>query len=319
MRYDSTEEERKVIGDIFRFGIKLEDAELFETNALSRAINGKGMNGSDDASLGSLAQTNDSRTTNDDSIHLHNSPKGRQHLLCGLNGSSSVLNYIVPSTILGESEKQKEEDAIRREASSFIRGSLDDPVLGFESLPDWDNSLTSAHVADTDINSVGGLIGDTLLDLLQSSRTNNNWKAMGALSKMLLQEGVEVPSSLKVFGEIAGKADPLDVASVLPEQYNEHKEPELNVVDYLSDEIANCSTQVKEEADATLIVNMGLLILKRLDRLPLLDPGDQAVMELGVVVIILVAGSCCGRSKEILEAISEDDCLFYECYGAILA
>jgi hypothetical protein len=317
LRYDCTEEERRIIGDIFQFGMKLEDADVIENNALSNAMTEKVTNGSDDVSLGSLAHTNDSRTTNDDSIALHESQKGGQHLLCGLNGSSSILNYIVPSTILGESEKQKEEEAIRREASSFIKGSLDDPVLGFTSLPDWDNSLTSAHASDSDINSVSGLIGDALLDLLQSSRTNNNWKAMAALSKMLLQEGVKVPTLLKVFGQIASSADPLDIASILPERYNEHEECELNVVDYLSDEINHCAVQVGE-ADAYLIVHLALLILDRLEVLPLVDPGDQAIMELGLVVIILVAGKQSGTSQQILESISREDCLFHECYSAIL-
>ncbi|KAL3909198.1 MAG: hypothetical protein SGILL_008178 [Bacillariaceae sp.] len=321
MRYDCTEEERRVIGDIFRFGLKLEDADLLERNGRANFAHRRTLDRSDDASLGSFAHTNDSRTTDDSSIDLNQSQKAG-NLICGLNGSSSVLNYIVPSKLMGESEKQKEEEAIRREASSFIKGSLDDPVLGFTSLPDWGNSAHSAPTnGDIDLNSVAGLIGDSLLDLLQSSRTDNNWKAMSALSRMLLQDGVEIPTSLDIFGRIAGDADPLDVASILPERYTEHKEVEGNLITYLLDESKNFSLQVKE-SDAQSVMGLALLVLDRLEVLPLPDPGDQAVMELGVVVIILVAGKQCGRGEEVLDSIldeSEEDSVFRFCYEEILS
>jgi hypothetical protein len=294
--FDKTEEERRALGDFFRFGMKLEDAELCE----ERLATG-------------MDQTNDSRSISDEIV----TPEAkRRSLICNLNTSSSILNYIVPSSMLGESEKRRMEDAIKREASTFIKRSLDDPGLDFAMLPpDWDNSFDSPRHANnsTDISSVGGLVGDSLLDLLQSIHTDNNWKAMSAISKMILQEGVEVPSSYSLFCDVAEKAHPLDILSLIPDAYDVNNGHEDNLTAYIEEEISTCCNQGVTDSDANVIVDLALLLIDRILLLSLVDINDQAAMEIGLVFVIMVAGHVCGRSESI-QNILDQDCLLSKCY-----
>jgi hypothetical protein len=193
---------------------------------------------------------------------------------------------------------------------------LDNPALGFESLPNWDDDRSPSGHPGSDINSVGGLIGDCLLDLLQTTRTDNNWKAMGALAKMLLQEGSAFPSSLlDLFRQISSKVQPIDIVSLLPESYEirQNEETEEVFVMYLQDTLAVCEQQI-DSSTAISIVDMCLFIIDRILALPLPDNGDQSVMQLGLIVIILVCGHICDRSESLLDCIIEEDCLIARCY-----
>ncbi|KAG7348576.1 hypothetical protein IV203_017281 [Nitzschia inconspicua] len=320
VRYDATEEARQIIGDIFRFGMKLEDAELGVTERLPTAAapSKERRGGGDDIiSLDSFGHTMASRTTNDnDSLALSDTEKPSQ-LICGLNGSNSILNYIVPSNMLGLSEKQKMEEAIRREAASFIKGSLDNPSLDFVSLPNWDDRSVSVHSIDTDINSVAGLIGDALLELLQSSRTDCSWKAMGALAHLIFPDGIGTPLSFECVGKIAARVESLDVVSILPEMYTDGENYYEMLEMYLSDEFHLCSEQISDTA-ALDLVNMSIFILNRLETLPLPDKGDQNVMELGISIIVLVSGHHAKISKSILHAIADRDCILRQCYENVV-
>jgi hypothetical protein len=306
--FDKTEEERRALGDFFRFGMKLEDAELCEEQ-FGTGIEKERIS-CDEAS----ADTMD-RSISDEIV----TPEAkRRSLICNLNTSRSILNYIVPSSMLGESEKQRMEDAIKREASTFIKRSLDDPVLDFAMLPpDWDNSFDSPRHTNnnnTDISSVGGLVGDSLLDLLQPDHTDNNWKAMSAISKMILQEGVKVPSSYSLFCEVSEKAQLLDILSLIPDSYDVNNGYEDSMTAYIEEEICTCCNQGVTDTDANLIVDLALLLIDRILLLPLVDINDQAAMEIGLVFIVMVAGHVCGRSESIQNIILDQDCLLSKCY-----
>lgn len=315
-KYDFCEEERKVLGDVFRFGMKLEDADWEEEKVEAKSSNHRSGSG-DDRSMGSLDRTDGSRTTNDDISVLLQDSENKSHFICGMNGSHSILNYIVPSKILAEHEKEKEEEAIRREASSFIRGSLDNPSLDFVSLPNWDEGFLSTQSVESDINSVGGLIGDALLDLLQSSRTDNNWTAMGALAKMILQDNIEILTSFKLPAKIAARAQPLDILTILPESYSGDETCADSLQSYLGDEIDYCSQQLSTKT-ARWVLDMTLIVLDRLAKIRLPDEGDQAVMELGLVMIVLVAGHLCGMSQEIVEEMSQGDSIIRTSYERLI-
>jgi hypothetical protein len=190
---------------------------------------------------------------------------------------------------------------------------LDDPSLGFVSLPNWDDRSSDLRFSGNDINSVAGLIGDALLDLLQSARTDYNWKAMGALSTLIFPDGISSPPSLDFFGRIAAKTEPLDAVSILPETYTSNDDCDEMLELYLSDEIHLCSAQVAETT-AKSIADMSFFILNRLEAIPLPDEGDQGVMELGLVVIALISGHRGNMSRKIAGAIPDKDCMLLQCY-----
>ena len=313
--FDVTEEERRVIGDIFRFGMKLEDAELLEEDLTSLPGEGIKLDLMDDSTV-SVDNTIASRTTAEESDFIHSSPKN-SNLICGMNGNSTILNYIVPSSIRGETDQQKEENAIRREASSFIKYSLDDPASGFATLPDWNDDRSSSVRTTTDINSVGGVIGDALLDLLQNTTTDNNWKAMSALAKMLLQDNNSISFSFELFGCVAVKVQPADILSFLPESYDVFGQNcNENLIEYLMDQNSTCRKQVSESG-AMAIVDMALLILSRIQKMPLHDTNDHAVMELGLVLIIMISAYNCRRSLDVCKSMKKGS-LLEKCYHDVV-
>jgi hypothetical protein len=341
--FDTTEEERRVMGDIFGFGMKLEDADLYEEDRMvvTRDKNKKNKKNNRHGTLHRREQpsddaedtndrTNDSRSTmtdnddDDDLVADLSDPGGGRgsRFICG-TGTSTILNYIVPSSIRGESEKKQIEAAIKKEASVFIKNSLDNPSLGFTSLPDWDDYrafLDDAPPQD-DINSVAGIVGDALLDLLQPNRTDINWTAMAALATLLLQDGTTtttVSSSYRHLSKIAGKVTPNDILLILPDFYDTRIDIESNLISFLDSEMELCRIQVTESWRGMQIVDLALLVLDRIDALPLPDKDDQTVMELGLVFIILVAGSTCGRSIDILKSLT-DDCILALCYEEVLS
>lgn len=303
--FDSTEEERRVLGDFFRFGMKLEDAELFEEKIV--AERNEGRTSPDSESVNTI-----DRSVSNQSFVPDSPENAQRSLICGLTANNSILNYIVPSTLRGESEKQRMEDAIRREASSFIKKSLDDPVLEFAMLPNWDDSVASPTTNRTDTNSVAYLVGDALLELLQNENSKNNWMIIAAFAKMILQEGVEIPSSYDLFVEVADKAQPLDILSIIPESYDVDDELERNLSTYIEEGICSCCREITF-SDANYIIDMSLLLIDRIQLLPLVDIGDQTVMEMGLVYIIMVACHFSGRSQ-LIQDMMEEDSLLSKCY-----
>ena len=301
-KFDSTEEERRVMGDIFRFGMKLEDAEFYEEKMIAESQDGRG---STDVTSIHIADRSVSSQ-----IFAPESPQKR-NLICSFTTSNSILKYIVPSSMLGESEKQRMEDAVRREASSFINRSLDDPLLDFAMLPDWDDSFGSPN-NKMNTNSVAYLVGDALLELLQDETSSNNWMVIAAFAKLILQDGVEIPSSYNSFVEVTDKAQSLDILSIIPESYDIDNGLEQNMSAYIEEEISSCYRQITF-ADANHIRDMSLLLIERLQLIPLSDIGEQTVLELSLAFIVIVTGDISGRSIYIQD-ILEESSLISKCY-----
>eukprot|EP00532_Pseudo-nitzschia_australis_P011708 CAMPEP_0168206580 /NCGR_PEP_ID=MMETSP0140_2-20121125/1021_1 /TAXON_ID=44445 /ORGANISM="Pseudo-nitzschia australis, Strain 10249 10 AB" /LENGTH=452 /DNA_ID=CAMNT_0008132741 /DNA_START=29 /DNA_END=1387 /DNA_ORIENTATION=+ len=304
--FDKTEEERRALGDFFRFGMKLEDAEYFEEKLDIEHQEERIY--PDCNSINTMDGSYSNR-----SFILETPEVAQRNLFCSFNASSSsILNYIVPSSMLGESNKQRMEDAIRREASSFIKTSLDVPGLDFAMLPNWDNYFDSENSNAVEMNNVADLVGDALLGLLQM---DNHWKAITALSRMILREGVEVPSSFDLFVEVANKSQPLDILSAIPESYDVNNGIERNLITYIEEEIKLCCAQITV-VDADAVVDMALLLIYRIHALPLADAGDQALMETGLVLIVLVGCDRAGRSQSIQDMLNQD-CMLNKCYQEV--
>ena len=131
--FDCTQEERRVIGDIFRFGIKLEDAALFEK-----------------------------QMTPEES----------------------------KAEVLSAGDRLLPEDT--------------NPPVAFESAnsdESDDLNIQSIHkcCVGRGNQSVAGLVGDTLLDLLRNPKIDRPWRAMAALARLLLQNSNRIPE-IDVYG-----------------------------------------------------------------------------------------------------------------------
>ena len=302
--FDSTEEERRVLGDFFRFGMKLENAEVYEEKLTTESKEGK-------ASVDFTSVDTIDRSSSNLSLAPDSPESNQRRIIC----SSSLLNYIIPSSLQGESKKQRMEDAIRREASSFIERSLEEPVLDFALLPNWDDSFGAPNWKSTDVNSVAFLVGEALLDLLRTETSKNNWKVIAAFAKMILQDGVEHSRSYELFIEVANNAQPIDVLAIIPETYDVANGINENMSSFIEEGIIASCTQISS-TDASRIIDMSLLLIERLDLLPLADNGDQKAIQLALVIIVMVTNHMCERSQHI-QALMRQDSLLNECYTRV--
>lgn len=320
--FDSTGEERQVIGDIFRFAIKLEDSEV-----ANGAVQGHNGHGRSDDGAGTNSYDHSNSTV---SICEVSEPENAQTraLICG---SGTFLKYMVPSNIVRESEKAKQEEAIKKEASAFIKHSLDDPVIGFATLPDWDDA--SKDIAFSAISSTACLVGEAIVDLLQSTQTDRNWCAMAGLAEMLIVQdasAVAVPRTTKIpplgrFQKVVEQANSLDMLSIVPETFDLNNGSESCLTHYLEAEILKVREQLAAEVSTPSsmisvenIFDLALMMMNRVDGLTLQDVSDQSLLELGLVVIIIVAGHLCGHSAAILETL-DSGCLIAKSYSSALA
>lgn len=180
-------------------------------------------------------------------------------------------------------------------------------------LPQWDDNSDDQNSSAVQINTVASVVGEALLDLLHLEQNDNKWKAIVALSKMIVPEGAEYLLSFDSFVEVVNTSHPLNIMSVISESYDVYNGIEENVTAYIEDEINACSLQINI-ADADLIVSMALQLIDRLRSLPLSDISDQAVMEIGLAVIVMVGCKVGGRSQAFLHKLDQD-CMLNKCYN----
>ena len=308
-KFDSSEEERRVIGDIFRFGMKLEDAAKFEEE-LERQESEAKLGG--EALYPSLKDHGDSHGSfSSESAELTPVQSSSRNLIC-MGREGSILNYIAPGIF---HDDKKEEEAITRAATSFISSSTDFRSLDFLALVDdeeKDNEDTSSS-PDNNLKSVGGLVGDALLDLQRSRSTDCCWKTMSALARLLLQDHKHSESAYESFKDAANKAQLDDLIPAIPEDF-EGEGPE-RLTRFIMVEVGDCAHEVTP-LEASLIVDLVLVLLQRLADFPLPNEKHSNV-NAGLILLTLIAAHVSDRSKELLENLSENS-FIYEQYERIV-
>ena len=153
--FDRTMEERRVIGDIFRFGVKLEDAAEWEERMLAEELradrreSGGVLPELDSGTLPALSASPSGNTyTTDDSHSDQDYGRSNSHrnLICVGGGArqSTILGYVIHS-IFDEGNAGKEsEAAIRRAASSFIDSKRDLASMDFLSFGAEEGASTTS-------------------------------------------------------------------------------------------------------------------------------------------------------------------------------
>ena len=318
-RFDRTEEERSVVGDIFRFGIKLEDAaELEELNRTGhgstvidrtppspvrknvRAISlGSGHMPTDEASMASSEYT-----------------ERRSQLLCVGRRRSSTRQ----SSILGllnssfASLLSNEEDAISKAATSFIQEGFDrpPPATTFEPRPKSVKASIEPDIDPSELESVGGVVGQCVLDVLKASSTVTvPWKVMTSLSQILLQADVQLPRWENSFNVLSERVEIAGLESFIPDDY-EGEDGVDRAASFLAAQISSCELEINN-GDASLILDLVLFLLHRLQEFLPKEEEDVPTVCVGLMILSLIAGDVSGRVKELLDQL-DDDCLLKECY-----
>lgn len=342
--FDHTQEERRVIGDIFRFGIKLEDADKFEARLLSQSFTDEhpfdnhlpeeplvarlrnGSRGYD------VAYSTDDDDDEDSRRHGHTS--SNRNLICvgGGRRESSILNYMMLSIF--DDDNKEAEEAIRRAASSFIDTKRDLASMDFLTFAADDGSTTeeterqdldssdhgtingkgpeTEQVAQTDqsVNDVAEIVGNVMLELIKAPKIDQPWQAMASLARLILQQSKELPP-LDVYIMALRRTNHAVLEAVLPSGY-EGEESSGQLSRFLVAEIGRCEFQINPRQDPAWIVDLTILLLQRL-----LDSNNCSEELLASLVLIgLISSHVSGRAEDLLEPLEGRSPYLVQCYRA---
>lgn len=297
--FDFTEEERRVIGDIFRFGMKLEDAAKIEAQ-LEKQDSEAEASKHDEVQASFTTDTMDSNSSTPN--------QASRNLICMSSRQGSILNYVMPSVF---NDEKAEEEAISRAATSFIENNSDFRSLDFLALgDDEERELGEDSVSGPDsiLKSVGGLVGDTLLELLRSPKTDCPWKTMFSLARLLIQGENQAASTSEVFVKAVDNAKIQHFDSLVPDCYAGGDDME-RLVRFIVVDMAHSGHQLNV-FEASLIVDLVLLLLQRLVDFP---PEIHVNITAGLVAVALIAGHVSDRSPALMSTVDQD-CFMYRIY-----
>ncbi len=346
--FDRTQEERRVIGDLFRFGVKLEDAEALEGNMLAQEFHEESLKEAREKLIaegtavqtvtnGNFGSVDDGAaySTDDDDSRCYGQNASNRNLICvgGGKRESFILNYMIHS-IFDDGNKVSEE-AIRRAASSFIESKQDlvsmdfltlgaDDASGTADTDDgnddyWSNSDSgvsrdpnaSKHIGKPgkNIKSVATLVGDVMHELLKAPKIDHPWKAMSSLARLIVQHSNDLPP-LDVFTTAMQQTRKSTLEAVLPSGY-ETEESSDQLVRFLVAEIGRCEFQIESSVqEPAWVVDLALILLQRL----LSDSKCSEELLSSLVLIALIAGHVSGRAEELLEPIHDTPSYLVNCY-----
>lgn len=314
VRFDRTEEERRILGDIFRFGIKLEDATGLE-EMLSMTPSEDSDQGQD-TDWGQTSSEHSEDRTDHSSVFSSPNQSSRQ-LMCMSGRHSSILHYIMPSVFSG-SNLLEEEEAIEKAASSFIQHEFEESKSQKRHINSViRSSVANAKTEDSDpiqLEGIGAVVGKTVVDLLRSSRTRFPWKALLSLARLLLpdnHESVQFDTSFKALLE---EVQPEVLDALVPADFEVTEDMDRSVC-FIVVHIGSCRHEI-DGTEASLIVDLIVLLLQRLDELPLLDDDDAAITCAGLVVAALVSGNVADRIPDLLSQV-DGDCVVAGVYKQV--
>jgi hypothetical protein len=292
-KIDTTQEERRIIGDIFRYGLKLEDSGRLEEKMLrdesTKQEESKGLYATleDPDDIGTLGASSSTVSTETPIT------KGGQSLICIGGRQSSILNYLVPSIF---DDPKEEEEAIRNAATSFIDTQLEPSNLDFLVQPsdDEEDEGLPKSIGNLDVQSVGGLVGDVIVNTLIAPKTDCHWNAISSLARLLLQGGE--PNATEVFTRAAESVQLEELGNLVPEGY-EGRSME-RVVKFLVVEMARCEYSLNEQK-ARGVVDLVLRLLGRLEDSPL-PKANHSFVTPGLLLVGLIAGHVAGRTPMLV-------------------
>lgn len=304
VRFDSTEEERRILGDMFRFGIKLEDATGLEEMLAMTPSEDSNQGQDTDWSQPSSECSEDH--TDHSSVPSSPNQSSRQ-LMCMSRRNSSILHYIMPS-VFSSSNLLEEEEAIKLAATSFIKHELEDSKSQKRHIDSVIiSSVANANKEDSypiQLEGIGAVVGKAFVDLLHSSRTRFPWKSLLSLARLLLPDNHKsIPWGTR-FKALLEEVQPEDLDTLIPTDF-EGSEGMDRIVCFIVVHIGSCGHEI-DGTEASLIVDLILLLLQRLDELPLLDDEDAAITCAGLVVAGLVSGNIADRIPDLLSQVDRD-------------
>jgi hypothetical protein len=342
--FDCSLEERRVIGDIFRFAMKMEDAASLEEQMMAQEV----QQDEQDVNLlqhygGELVEDtmappvlSDDRgdgthSTDDSDSEYYDQKASRRSLICvggGGTRQSSILNYVIGSIF--DEGKDESEDAIRRAASSFIDSkrdlaSMDFLNFGASEASATDDSFDSNSSTEDDVSHESSDEDSSpQKSPHQRMDSDNNVKSVAELVANVMMELLKTPtidhpwkamaSLARLILQQAKDLPPLDAYSTAVRRTNQASLEEVLPTGYEEGQ--------SEQVVRFLVAEIGRcdfqiespaqepawvvdLVLLLLQRLLLLPTKPSKELMASLVLIGLIAGHVSGRAADLLEPIEK--------------
>jgi hypothetical protein len=308
LTFDGTEESRRVLGDIFRFGMKLEEAAALEELGEAMSI------ASEDSSSG----MEDLATLSPDQILER---ERNRKLMCIGGRNSSILHYLGANMFSSSRKLQAEEEEIKRAATSFIEKEFDEVAL-HENTNDQRKNISNIFVddeeclLDSELHGVAAIVGETVVDLYCSSDSAHPWRSILSLAKMLLTESEQELDTL-LNDHVADLVEGIqheDLEALVPSDFERGESDDR--ADFIMQLIASCSNETTE-SEASLILDLVFLLLARIEEFPLQEDDEMlALVTAGLAVAGLVAATVSNQISDFLTVLDEG-CALVQCFDLV--
>jgi hypothetical protein len=323
--FDRTVEERRVIGDLFRFGVRVEDA--FAMDNVRRGTELKER--TDEKMYGTLSESvphlslggSDYFSTDDegDSEQYQRSSSMSSLVCVRGEGRRGSLLSVFGSIFEGHTSKRSQEDA-RRAASLFIerkRALASINLLNYSSGEDADSvssshddecssdstwkSISESNKAAPAAKSVAGVLGEAILNMLRSPGTGHRWTSLASLTRISVQPSAPFPS-VSVLAEAINQLGCAEMEALLLSLSDEDDVEDSNILErFIIVENKRCDLQLRSTEDASCIFYLSLVLLDRL-----IDTHGCSQDVLSALVLIgFVTSYCSGRGAAVVESLGE--------------
>lgn len=340
--FDHTVEERRVMGDLFRFGVRMEDATQVNNgeleNGYENGVHGEKVNGTLSEPSSIVACNSYGSAYGSAHGSTHGSSHGRQvdvrrsslaSLVCAGGVQNGSLMSVLGSMLDGKRNSQSEE-AIRRAASSFIGSkhellSMDLLNLSFddESQESFSQDIDRDDASDSSSESssttpeesirkksqpsakgVATIVRQAILKVFQRNRkTGQHWSTMGVLARILIQSSAPV-TSFSVLRAAILDLEQTKIEAFLRQVDDAPEYTDKSILEkVLAAEIMACDSQLRVTQDSTWIADLSLFLL---DRVAGGSDGQSDVMA-ALVLTGVVAICCSGRAGRLLELLGESN------------
>eukprot|EP00934_Nitzschia_sp_Nitz4_P000493 Nitzschia sp. Nitz4//scaffold146_size56529//4623//10014//NITZ4_006569-RA/size56529-augustus-gene-0.20-mRNA-1//-1//CDS//3329536614//493//frame0 len=241
--FDKTVEERQIIGDIFRFAMKMEDATTFETSESFNHGLGLRISGLQDTDdTGGDMGTSASTFETDSESEGYTRSSFRNVLCVGSSHRSSILNFMIPGMF---DNKNDDEDAIRQAASTFLDHQKE--KLDFIDTEDSDESDSDEEFESDnspELESIAALVCRSIVQQLTSNDSSDRmWTVLCGLTR-LFRQGQNVDSDVFLSALEMTTLQTYDILVPASSQKTPEESIQESLSQRLQTEMERCSLQL---------------------------------------------------------------------------
>lgn len=303
--FDQTKEERRVLSDLFWFGIKVQDANLSSKEARLYENEGPFRRSSNDF------------FSTDDEVDM-----STKRLFC-IDAAGRTFLASMVSIFDRESKEEREEESIHRAATSFIANRTKQLHMENWSYLNrrYDESFSisegrsestfassqQSSWSDEEIpvaDDIAAMASEAMLQIVQQCRDGHHWKSVLVLARALVPHSRQCPG-LSMISQALQVIEIFEMEKFIKKYLRhhgnaDHKSHSEPIKEFLELETRLMYSQFQlPTRDAVHIADVISLLLERLDK-------DKMSPFAGLVLAGVVASYCSGKTTELREQLGDD-------------